>query len=70
MGRFATTPDASETATEVAIDDRTAHLRGQIARLIVEVDELKFENKMTNPALLFCFVMALLDLGKNYLQWF
>ena len=70
MGRFATTPNVPETAVEVTVDTRTALLRGQIARLIVEVDELKFENKMTNPALLFCFIMALLDLGKNCLHWF
>jgi hypothetical protein len=29
----------------IAIDDHTEHLRGQIARLIVEVDELKPETR-------------------------
>ena len=70
MGCSATTPDEPETAVELIIDARTEHLRDDIALLIVEVAELKLANKMTNPALLFCFLMALLDLGKNYLHWF
>ena len=70
MGRSATTPDEPETAVELIIDARTEHLRDDIALLIVEVAELKLANKMTNPALLFCFLMARLDLGKNYLHWF
>ena len=48
MGRSVTTPDATETAVEFIIDARPEHLRDHIALLTVEVDELKFANKMTS----------------------
>ena len=49
---------------------RTEDIRDHIARLIVDVDELKFANKLSNPLLLFCFIVAALDVGKNWLHWF